>query len=60
MGGECFGHSASFLLLQILHLFKKSGESLGIVSGFVHVLEAKIVSLGFKASCELQKSQGHP
>src|SRR5438270_4288811 len=57
MGFEGFRDRTRFLLLLRLDFLEERDEGLRIVSSLVHILHPEIISLSFKASRELQKSQ---
>src|SRR5256885_16442129 len=54
---EGFRDRARLLLLLRLYFFEERDKGLRIVPSLVHILHPEIISLGFKASRELQKGQ---
>src|SRR5438270_10862298 len=54
---EGFRDRARLLLLLRLDFFEERDKGLRIVPSLVHILHPEIISLGFKASRELQKGQ---
>ncbi len=45
MGFESLGDNVLFVPFEVLYFLKKSSERLGIIPGFIHVLDAEKIRL---------------
>ncbi len=52
---ENLGHRSRLLLFLRLDLFKEVYKLVGIIAGFVHVLDAQIIGLSLKAAGEFEE-----